>query len=125
MAQAFSTCSRCNGLSPASATACLHCDSRLPARWRRLASLLAGGGFLMTLAACYGVAYRDRPMYGSTDADHDGSPVPADCDDNDATRYPGAADPDLDGLDQNCDGVDGWRDDSVIAGPEPAHAVVE
>ena len=34
-------------------------------------------------------------------------PADLDCDDHDATRYPGAEDPDGDGIDQNCDGVDG------------------
>jgi hypothetical protein len=38
-------------------------------------------------------------------------PTPdADCDDNDPKRYHGAADIDGDGIDSNCDGVDGWRD---------------
>ena len=45
-------------------------------------------------------------------------PAPdVDCDDNDRTRYHGAADTDGDGVDQNCDGVDGWRDPNVVAEP--------
>lgn len=42
-----------------------------------------------------------------------GDPAPppdVDCDDNDPKRYHGATDIDGDGIDQNCDGVDGWRD---------------
>jgi hypothetical protein len=66
-------------------------------------------------------------MYaGEQDRDADGSPTPGDCDDADATRYPGAQDLDGDGIDQNCDGVDGWRDPAVIAQPgEPAPTPVE
>ena len=133
MAQAFSACSSCNGLSPASRGACIHCDAPLPrSRWRRVVQFLAGGGFMMTLAACYGVAYRPGPHGAAMDSDRDGSPVPADCDDNDASRWPGNADPDRDGIDSNCDGVDGWRDEAVIAADpaepivpaEPAHVAV-
>lgn len=39
------------------------------------------------------------------------TPTPdADCDDADPTRFHGATDLDGDGIDQNCDGIDGWRD---------------
>jgi hypothetical protein len=45
-------------------------------------------------------------------------PAPdADCDDNDRARYHGAADTQGDGIDQNCDGVDGGRDPNVVAEP--------
>jgi hypothetical protein len=111
MTQQLSSCAACGGFSP-EAAACVHCDAALPARppgrARRGGSLwrfLAGGGFMMTLAACYGVAYRP---------DH----LPrTDCDDGDAMRYPGGPDADGDGVDTNCDGVDGWRDPAVLAEP--------
>lgn len=41
------------------------------------------------------------------DGDGDGYFPPADCDDTDATIHPGAEDPAGDGIDQNCDGIDG------------------
>ncbi|MBJ95751.1 MAG: hypothetical protein CMP23_14920 [Rickettsiales bacterium] len=41
------------------------------------------------------------------DNDDDGFPASEDCDDNDANAYPGAPDPFGDGIDQNCDEVDG------------------
>jgi hypothetical protein len=120
MAQHLISCGACGGLSPITLTACLHCDASLVrrAKWARWFHLLAGGGFMMTLAACYGAAYRPGPSYaGHDDRDYDGAYTPADCDDTRADRFPGAADPDGDGVDQNCDGVDGWRDPAVIADP--------
>jgi hypothetical protein len=108
--------------------------SRLAAR---LALLLGPAGSIL-LAACYGgpgMYHRAMPQGpgGSyrLDEDHDGAygpwqcgpnatvdcenavraaPPPADldCDDHDPTRYPGAEDRDGDGIDQNCDGVDGF-----------------
>jgi hypothetical protein len=124
MTQQLSSCAACGGFSPEAAAACVHCDAALPARppgrARRGGSLwrfLAGGGFMMTLAACYGVAYRPDHFPRTGDTDGDGSPVPADCDDGDAMRYPGGPDADGDGVDTNCDGVDGWRDPAVLAEP--------
>jgi hypothetical protein len=60
-----------------------------------------------------------------------GPPPDLDCDDNDPRRYPGAQDLEGDGIDQNCDGVDGWRDPNTAVSPyatppsdEPAHVTV-
>jgi len=126
MAQHLISCRACGGLSPTTAAVCLHCDEALARRVRfrsQLWRMLAGGGFMMTLAACYGVAYRQGLDYPRTvDADADGSPAGLDCADEDPSRFPGAADPDGDGIDQNCDGVDGWRDPAVMAAPEAGGA---
>jgi Putative metal-binding motif len=113
---------------------------RRPPRWvLRFTKLLGPAGAIL-LAACYGAPGRyraERPMGpgGTTRVDRDGDgnlgpytceqsrsaqcedelkrqaqPPDVDCDDNDPKRYHGAADIDGDGIDQNCDGVDGWRD---------------
>lgn len=75
---------------------------------------IAGGLTLATtLMACYGAppmhngAGAVAPTTGCTDADHDLSCVPNDCNDSDATVRPGAEDAVGDGADQNCDGIDG------------------
>jgi hypothetical protein len=129
------TCSSCGGLTPRdTSTTCLHCDTPLRApRWaRKLACLLGPAGAIL-LAACYGgpgryygrdtamPIDRDRDgVPGSYERSYHGTPVNTgqevlDCDDADATRFPGAQDIEGDGIDQNCDGVDGWRDPASIA----------
>lgn len=65
---------------------------------------------LVTLAACYGapecIDRRDVDKDGSF-ACVDNPRMSEDCDDNDPLRRPGFPDPEGDGIDQNCDGVDG------------------
>lgn len=76
----------------------------------------------MTLMACYG-AMPSRGEYpgepACADGDGDGVCVPQDCNDADPAAFPGAEDADGDGLDQNCDGTDGWRDPGEVAAPAP------
>lgn len=117
MSSSLLTCSACGGLSPATRSFCLHCKTR------SLKRVLAAGGALATLMACYGMVA--RPMGPDnqscqSDNDRDTSCAPMDCDDSRPDIYPGAADPDQDGIDQNCDGVDGWRDRANIAIDPPA-----
>jgi hypothetical protein len=112
----------------------------------------AGAILLAACYGAPGMYNRQRFPYGPggavrLDEDHDGSfgpwtcgpnataeceefvrtaPPPADldCDDHDATRYPGAEDPDGDGIDQNCDGVDGVAPSNALH-PEPARGYAE
>ncbi len=139
------TCSSCGGLTPQdTAKTCLHCDAplRRPPRWMlKLTALLGPAGSIL-LAACYGPPgyymrqqQPDQPVRMDYDGDgtpgpwscpnHDAAceaklrtmPVPmqVDCDDRDPRRYPGADDPPGDGIDQNCDGVDGVAAPAVRA----------
>src|SRR5688572_28404256 len=130
------TCIECGGLTPiGTVEACLHCDHPLPRRtsWAlRLTALLGPAGALL-LAACYGAPgrYQSYPApdpYGRApaavsddDRDVDGVAAGADCVDEDRSRYPGAPDTAGDGIDQNCDGVDGVKapasPPSTIAAP--------
>ena len=131
------SCPACAGFVPAASAACPHCDVAVPTKSRKLAkviaSLLAGGACSMTLMACYGAMpyrsegpeYQSCNGYAATDTDADGYCAPQDCNDNDRTAFPGAEDPDLDNVDQNCDGVDGWRDPNAVAAPTPAETVVD
>ena len=60
------------------------------------------------------------PSTDPDDRDGDGyTPDEGDCDDDDSARYPTAADTYGDGVDQNCDGLDGWdRDGDGFASEE-------
>jgi hypothetical protein len=124
-------------------------------RWAlRVSSLLGPAGAIL-LAACYGApgryyAVRDPgapPGATRYDHDRDGAagpyacapgdaaceaqlaqlppPSDLDCDDASAARFPNAPDVDGDGIDSNCDGVDGWRDPRSVIQPVSAELVVE
>jgi len=111
---------------------CVHCDAPLTAprfgALRAIGRTLAAGGALVTLMACYGMVARPMGPYDAdcvSDNDRDTVCAPRDCDDTRADVFPGAADPDLDGIDQNCDGVDGWRDPAEVAVDPPAPQMIE
>jgi hypothetical protein len=123
-------CPICGGLRPA-AHACPHCEApaerpRAPRLARTIAALVGAGAATITLMACYGAppGYYRPQAEPCTDADHDTVCAPTDCNDQDPTVFPGAADADGDGIDQNCDGVDGWADPAAVAAPAPPDASV-
>ena len=134
---ALEACERCDGLNPVGRRVCVHCDEALRSaapvgrRWRgaRLAARLVGASAaLVTLMACYGmIAHKHGDLYGGAGADTDGDGVatPEDCNDQQREVFPGAADRDGDGVDQNCDGVDGWRDPTIAQPPLPAVIATE
>jgi len=106
-------CQGCGGFVPPNAKRCPNCSSR---RARRLLAGAAGSVVAMTLMACYGAPMPMEPVHpkaaGCTpenDFDKDGYCPPDDCDDHDITVHPGATDTPNDGVDQNCDGIDGMQ----------------
>lgn len=124
----LSSCSSCCGFLPPRADQCPHCDAvaspaasprrgRFARLSRALFELAGGSAVALTLMACYGAGapYRGahvRPQphqqcAPEMDRDRDGVCAPEDCDDNRRDVYPGATDRPGDGVDQNCDGVDG------------------
>ena len=129
-------CRVCDGFSPVGRTTCLHCDVLLAPKgkmrpWVRNALLIVGGASLsMTLAACYGDPCAYDGCYGpdgaggrvedggvsqfcddlSSDMDLDGHCGVFDCNENDSDINRSAEDAEGDGIDTNCDDVDGVAD---------------
>jgi RHS repeat-associated protein len=66
------------------------------------------GGSIAGFGATVALTVSTGPAPEDTDADGDGfTPNQGDCNDGEASVYPGAPDPLGDGIDQDCDGVDG------------------
>ena len=129
-------CPACDGLVPAAARACPHCDRPVRRRWswvRRAAGVALGGVAAVTLMACYG-----GPAYLDDCVDQDGDgwfptcydepcdpelDPNCDCNDGNALIHPGAADELGDGTDQDCSGADGMGRHRIDAGLPPDAAV--
>lgn len=110
----LSACPSCTGFLPPSAASCPHCGADAKAAEPRavgslvrgLVAVASGGAMAVTLMACYGLPPCED------DADNDGYCLQDDCDDTDPTINNYADDPLGDGIDQNCDGVDGYNPDA-------------
>jgi hypothetical protein len=104
------TCSACGEHHRVGECRCPHCGAaHACARPKRTAAAAALG--LVLLAE--GCMFVGEPKYGVVmtdtggDEDHDGWTVDdGDCDDEDATVFPGAPETADDGVDSNCDGDD-------------------
>ncbi len=119
----LTSCDSCSGFLPSPASTCPHCGAApsAPPQGRGIGGKIlaaAGSGMVaLTLMACYGGGPDDY----CRDDDGDGfystqgcgdAGVIVDCDDNNADINPGAEDQEGDGIDQNCDGVDGVAEET-------------
>ncbi len=105
------SCVSCEGFVPTNLSACPHCGaeslevkttSKLGGMVRSFAAVATSGALAVTLMACYG-----GPPSDFVDADADGYDASIDCNDSDLNVNPGVTDTLGDGVDQNCDGIDG------------------
>jgi len=116
-------CQSCGGFIPPDIQNCPYCHlaqmtehtQRSPFRkWRNtLLALVSGGSLMLTMGCVYGPA---PTCENKVDNDKDGYFICADngslyedpdCDDSNKNIHPNAKDTVGDGIDQNCDGVDG------------------
>lgn len=127
----WARCGACGSFVPGAR--CPGCGAAAPAPVAALGMLGAAAATAVGLMACYGMPI--CPDDKLVDLDGDGAFAcadggkevvgpPADCDDRDATRRPGVWDAPGDGIDQDCDGVDGTRGATTASGVASASAVV-
>lgn len=127
----LTACPSCDGFLPPAASSCPHCDAQVTvktgspflSRLARGVLAVAGGGTIaLTLMACYGIPPCDEAEDQDGDGFGESCGLGFDCDDDNPDIHQGADDPEGDGVDQNCDGVDGVADEGdggVGDGGEP------
>lgn len=105
------SCSSCRRLLLNSPAVCPFCGAAQPEAGplKRVAQGVLTAAMPMLLAACYGVPPKET---GLVDVDGDGYDTPADCDDEDETVNPDAAEDCDDGVDNNCNGVTDGDDEA-------------
>ncbi len=110
------SCPSCESFVPATiCPECGHVITKSTAKrvFGRVLNVAVGGATAITLAACYGLPYED-PFCSdpSADLDGDGYCFEFDCDESDPAIHRFASDEAGDGVDTNCDGVDGYPGDA-------------
>ncbi len=103
---------------------CSHAQAVARTGWgRSLRTVLITGAIVLGLVAC-GRPHPVEPLGTpycndiSWDLDGDGYCDGYDCDESDPERHADATDDEGDGIDQNCDGVDGVSPDGGFVGPD-------
>lgn len=114
-------CSSCQRHVRSSDSICPFCGaSSSGRRFSRAFNVIGGAVTAVVLAACYGPPPGklddSSPDTSAIDADADGSPSNVDCDDSNASMYPGNTEDCSDKLDNDCDDMIDTADSDCVGG---------